>query len=53
MTPTGAPEMTSPDVLKVKTIKALLEALEEDDPKDAAEALRMIRALMGEARDGK
>lgn len=47
MTPTEEPKMTSPDVLKCKTIAALLEAIDADDPKDAAEALKMIRALIG------
>jgi hypothetical protein len=39
--------MTSPEVLKVKTIAALIEASDSDDPKDAAEVLRMIRLLLG------
>lgn len=39
--------MTSPDILKVKTIAALIEAADSDDAKDAAEVLRMVRALLG------
>ena len=38
--------MTSPDVLRVKTIAALIEASDSDDPKDAAEVLRMIRTIL-------
>jgi hypothetical protein len=48
MAPIEDPKMTSPDLLKVKTIKALLEALEEDDEEDAKQALKMIKALIGE-----
>jgi hypothetical protein len=42
--------MTSQDVIKAKAIKAILEAIEEDDEDDAKVALKMIRVLLGEAR---
>jgi hypothetical protein len=38
--------MTSPDVLKLKILAAILEAIDPDDPKDAEQAVRMIRALL-------
>jgi hypothetical protein len=41
--------MTHPDLLKIKAIAAILEAIEADDEKDAKTALRMIEALMGTA----
>jgi hypothetical protein len=40
--------MTSPDLLKIAAIKALLEKIEEDDVKDAAQAVEMIRMLVAE-----
>lgn len=40
--------MTDPGpVTKAKTIKALLEAIDEDDDKDARQAIEMIKALLG------
>jgi hypothetical protein len=45
--------MTSTDVLRVKTIAALIEASDTDDPKDAAEVLRMIRALLEAGKEAK
>jgi hypothetical protein len=45
--------VTSPDIIKVKTIAALLEAIDAGDPKDAAEALKMIRMLVGERAEAK
>jgi hypothetical protein len=43
--------MTNPDLLKVKAIKALLEALEEDDEDDARAAVRMMKAILGPCPD--
>jgi hypothetical protein len=47
--------MTSPEVLKVKTIAALIEASDADDEDDAKQVLKMIRQLLGgvEAREAK
>jgi hypothetical protein len=42
--------MTSPDLLKVVAIKALLEALEENGAKDAAQAIEMIKTILGVAK---
>jgi hypothetical protein len=40
--------MTNPDVLKLKTIKGLLESIEDlDDPEDARQAIEMIKAILG------
>ncbi len=39
-------EMTSPDLLKVKLIAALLEAIDTDDEDDAKQAIKMIRTLI-------
>jgi hypothetical protein len=39
--------MTNPEILKAKTIKAIPEAIDEDDEDDAKQALRMIKALLG------
>lgn len=44
--------MTNPDLLKLKTIKAMLEALEEEDEDDAKQAIGLIRAILGEAKQG-
>jgi hypothetical protein len=38
--------MTSPANITVKTIAALIEAIDTDDQKDAEQAIRMIKALI-------
>ena len=39
--------MTSPELIKVAAIKAILEAIEDGEAKDAALAIEMIRGLIG------
>jgi hypothetical protein len=39
--------MTSPEILKVKTIAALIEASDGDDEDDAKAVLKLIKALLG------
>lgn len=41
--------MTHPDLLKIAAIKAILDAIEDGDAKDAAVALEMIRAIINPA----
>jgi hypothetical protein len=36
--------MTNAEVLKIKTIKAIIEAIDEDDAK---QAMKMIKGLLG------
>ncbi len=42
--------MTSPELLKVAAIKAMLEAIEEGDEEDAKQVLKMVKALLGEPK---
>ena len=38
--------MTSPEIIKIKALAAILEAIDSDDEDDAKAALKMIRALL-------
>jgi DNA-binding FadR family transcriptional regulator len=38
--------MTSPDVIKLAAIKAIIEAIEDGDEKDARQAMELIRGLV-------
>jgi hypothetical protein len=40
--------MTSPEVMKIKALAAILEAIDSDDEDDAKAALKLIRGLVGE-----
>jgi hypothetical protein len=41
--------MTSPEVLKLKMITAMIESLEDaDDEEEAKQALKLIKTLLGE-----
>jgi hypothetical protein len=42
------PKMTAPEILKVKMIAALLEAIDSDDEDDAKQAIKSIKALLGD-----
>jgi hypothetical protein len=52
-TPTEDPKMTNPEILKIKMIAALLEAIEDDDEDDAKQAIKQIRALLGADKEVK
>jgi DNA-binding FadR family transcriptional regulator len=41
--------MTSPDLLKIAAIKAILDAIEDGDEKDARQAMDLIRGLVEKA----
>ena len=41
--------MTSPDLIKVAAIRAILEAIEDGDDKDAKQAMDLIRGLVEKA----
>jgi hypothetical protein len=43
----GDAKMTNPEIIKIKTIAAILEAIDSDDEDDAKNALKMIKAIMG------
>ena len=44
---TGDETMTDKNILKLKMIQALLEAIEIDDEEDAKEAVKQIKNLLG------
>ena len=50
MTPNGAPEMTAPEILKLKAIAAMIEAADAEDEDDAKAVIKMIRTLIGEPK---
>jgi hypothetical protein len=39
--------MTSPEVIKIKALAAILEAIDSDDEEDAKAAIKMIKGLLG------
>jgi hypothetical protein len=45
--------MTNPEILKVKAIKAILEAIEDEDAKDAEQALAMVQGILGTSPEKK
>ncbi len=45
-TPDEEPEMTNHATILLKTISATIEASDLDDPKDAEQAIRLIRTLL-------
>lgn len=46
-TPNEETKMTDKNILKLKMIAALLEAIEIEDEEDAKEAVKQIKALLG------
>lgn len=48
--PNEETKMTDKNVLKLKMVAALLEAIEIEDEEDAKEAVKQIRALLGESK---
>jgi hypothetical protein len=45
--------MTNPEIIRLKAIVAILEAIDQDDEKDARQAIEMIRGLVGPDKEAK
>lgn len=49
-TPNEETKMTDKNILKLKMIAALLEAIDIEDEEDAKEAVKQVKALLGESK---
>lgn len=45
--------MTDKNILKLKLIQAAIEAIDLEDPKDAQQAMEVIKGLVGAEKEAK